>query len=124
MKPTLCGAIGCAAATAIVTPAFAQSQQQIPAPIIFSIRSGETLFLHFATSITNDCTPLWDHFDDIDILDSPQNISLDFKPGKGKTYLNASGKVCPHEVPGGNVMITAKDITEASAPNPCREPQA
>jgi hypothetical protein len=111
-------AIACAIATStLATSVFAQQQQQIPAPIIFSIRAGETLLLHFASSVTNDCTVLWDHFDDIDVLDGPKEVSLDFKPGKGTVNLTASGKVCPYEVEGGNIMISARDIAEPKEAN-------
>jgi hypothetical protein len=93
---------------AIATPALAQ---QIPPPTIFTIRSGETLQLVFQTSVTNDCTVTWDRYDDVDVLDGPQEITLDGKPTKGTVNLT-SGKVCPHEVPGVSITIAAKDIAE------------
>ena len=110
-------AIGCAIVTsALARPVLAQQQQQIPAPILFSIRSGEALQLNFSSAVTANCTSLWEHFDGIDILDGPKEISLDFKPGKGAVHLKESGKVCD-EVRGGSVMITAKDITEPKEAN-------
>jgi hypothetical protein len=106
------------AALLLSTPIAAQAQQaQIAPPTLFTIRSGETLFLHFATSVTNDCTPLWDHFDSIDVLDGPPEVTLEFKAGKGETHLSASGKVCPRELPGGNIYITLKGITEPKEAN-------
>jgi hypothetical protein len=103
-----------AIACAIVCPAttFAQEQQQIPAPTVFSLRSGETLPLRFHTSVTNDCSLLFQSAEKIDVLEGPPEINLDFKPGPGEVHITSSGKICPKQVKGIWISISAKDVTE------------
>jgi hypothetical protein len=96
-------------ACAIATSAFAQ--QQIPAPILFSIRAGETLPLRLFASVTNDCLSTFTGFDGIDILDGPPEITLKFEPGKVVVH-TVAGRVCK-PVSGGTIMIAAaRDIGE------------
>ena len=107
MKSILALAIVCS----IATSAFAQQQQQIPAPIIFSIRGGETLLLRFVASVTNDCVSTFKGFEGIDILNGPPEITLKFVPGKVSVN-TVGGRVCKPTA-GGSIMITAaKDIGE------------
>jgi len=100
-----------AAALAIATPAFAQQQQQIPAPTLFSIRGGETLPLRAFASVTPDCVSTFAHVDGIDILDGPPEITMKFELGQVSVN-SVAGKACT-SVAGGTIVITAaKDFKE------------
>jgi hypothetical protein len=101
-----------AIACAIALPAHAQLQQQIAAPILFSIRGGETLQLREFGWITSECVSIFGSLEGIDILDGPPEVTLKFEPGQ-VNFVTTAGKVCPKPVPGGKIMITAsKDIAE------------
>ena len=97
---------GLAIAGAIAAcPAYAQQQQQIAAPTLFSIRGGETLKLRGFGMITSEYVSTFDSVEGIDILDGPPEVTLKFEP-------------CPKPLPGGNIMITAsKDIAEQKGAN-------
>lgn len=103
------------AACAIAVPAKAQrQQQQIAAPVVFSIKSGETLPLRYFATVNNDCASQLGNFDSIDILDGPSEVSLKYEPGQVAVTLISGpneGKVCKG-VSGGTIMITAGDISE------------
>jgi hypothetical protein len=106
-----------AIACAIALPAYAQQQQPIAAPIVFSIRGGETLLLHLFASVTADCVSTFTGFDGIDILDGPPEITLKFEPGK-VIVSTVAGRVCNKPVTGGTLFITAtKDISEQMEAN-------
>jgi hypothetical protein len=92
------------------TPALAQQQQQIPAPILFSIKDGETLLLRNLGVVTS-CRSMLQHFDGIDILVGPPEVTLKFEPAKVNVSTLA-GKVCETPVSGGNLMISAKGVTD------------
>jgi hypothetical protein len=97
---------------AIALPAYAQQQQQIAAPIVFSIRGEETLRLRTLGWITSECVSTFSSLEGIDVLEGPPEVALKFEPGQVK-LITTAGKVCPKPLPGGNIMITAsKDIAE------------
>jgi hypothetical protein len=93
------------------TPVLAQQQQQIPAPILFSIKEGETLLLRNLGLVTTDCRSMLQHFDGIDILVGPPEVTLKFEPAKVNVSTLA-GKVCETPVSGGNLMISANGVTD------------
>jgi hypothetical protein len=102
---------------AIALPAHAQLQQQIAAPMLFSIRGGETLLLRQLGWITSDCVSTFSSLEGIDILDGPPEVTLKFEPGQ-VNLTTAAGKVCPKPLPGGNIMITAsKEIADQKEAN-------
>jgi hypothetical protein len=80
-----------AIAIAIATSAFAQQQQAIPAPTIFSIKAGETLWLRSFTWVTLDCVSTFIGLDGIDILDGPPEITLNFEPGQVNNVSTTAG---------------------------------
>jgi hypothetical protein len=101
-----------AIACAIALPADAQLQQQMAAPILFSIRGGETLQLRELGWITSECVSIFGALEGIDILDGPPEVTLKFEPGQ-VNFITTAGKVCPKPVPGGKILITAsKDIAD------------
>jgi hypothetical protein len=98
-------------ACAIATPAFAQTQRQIPTPTIVGIKAGETLQLYTFSAVTRSCAALYKGFDDIDVLDGDPDLSVEYWE-KRVDFTTASGKRCEN-VPGGVFLLTAsKDITE------------
>ena len=98
-----------AIALAMGTPAFAQQQQQIPAPTLLSMKGGDTLPVRVVTFVTATCDPLFLNFEGIDIMEGPPEVSLQFEPGMVHTF--TPGRDCPKPVKGGTVMATAaKDI--------------
>jgi hypothetical protein len=104
------------AACAITAPAIAQrqQQQQIAPPVVFSIKSGETLPLRYFGIVNNDCVSQLGNFDSLDILDGPSEISLKYEPGPVTLTLSGGvneGKVCK-DVSGGTIIITVGDISE------------
>ena len=80
------------------------------APILFSIKNGETLLLRNQTSVTSNCQPLFETIQGIDILEGPPELSLKAEPAMMHTS-TTSGE-CPHQVPGVKVMVTASRVTE------------
>jgi hypothetical protein len=105
-----------AIAGAITASAFAQQHEQIPAPVLFSIRGGETLLLRVFTTLTSECVGTFQEFNSLDILDGPPEVTLKFEPAKVHVS-TVGGKVCSKALNGGNVMITAKDVTEEKEAN-------
>jgi hypothetical protein len=106
-----------AIACLIALPAHAQQQKQIAAPTLFSIRGGETLLLRQFGWITIECVSLFGSLEGIDIMDGPPEVTLKFEPGQ-VNLVARSGKVCPKQLPCGNIMITAsKEIAEQKEAN-------
>jgi hypothetical protein len=86
-------------------------QQQIPAPILVTIRDGETILLRNFAVVTPDCRSMFQHFDGIDTMVAPPEVTLTFEPGK--VYVtNLASNPCEKPVSGGNIIISAKDVTE------------
>jgi hypothetical protein len=105
-----------AIACAIATPAFPQTQQQIPAPTIVGIKAGETLQLYTFSAVTRSCAVLYKGFDGLDVLDGDPDLSVEYWE-KRVEFTTASGKRCEN-VPVGVFLLTAsKDITEAKESN-------
>jgi hypothetical protein len=103
-------------ASAIATPAFAQTQRQIPTPTIVGIKAGETLQLYTFSVVTRSCAVLYKGFDGVDVLDGDPDLSVEYWE-KRVEFTTASGKMCEN-VPGGVFLLTAsKAITEEKESN-------
>lgn len=100
-----------AMALVIAAPSLAQEQEKVPAPILFSIRAGETLLLRTLTNNTASCEPYFTGFDGVDTMVGAPELSVNGEPGR-VLGIFASGKTCPNS-PGVKFFLTAsKDISE------------
>jgi hypothetical protein len=81
------------------------------APVtLFSIKDGETLLLRNVTTVSSNCEPLFEAFEDIDVIEGSPELTLKFEPGLVTT--NTTRGPCLKPVAGGQVFITAKEVTE------------
>jgi len=83
---------------------------QDAAVTLFSIKDGETLLLRNVTIVSPNCESLFEAFEDIDVIEGSPELTLKFEPGLVTT--NTTRGPCPKPVAGGQVFITAKEVTE------------
>jgi len=78
--------------------------------VLFTIIGGETLVIRNASSTTANCTPLFESFEAIDVLEGSEELTLKGEPGM--VSISSPKGPCPNAVPGVKVLVTAANVTE------------
>lgn len=103
MRRTLRSA-ACALACVVVATSATSAQERLKR---IALKSGESAELRNYFYITN-CVPIMIGQPKLDVLDGPEEVTVTLKEGS----ILPRGHNCAKPVPGGTVIVTAKEVSE------------